>query len=120
MVEQLTIKNYCKAMIKVVIIALCALLVLTMRIDEQDPFRNKTIVKVMAAHSGKCIVLNTITFEVDYDSRTSFVSCFRQLLQAYLGINYVADRSLKQTGKQALDRHKREVTDFLQKLIKAS
>ena len=45
-------------MLKAVTAILLVAVALAMRIDEKDKFRSKTIVKVLAAYSSKCIVLN--------------------------------------------------------------
>ena len=45
-------------MIKALISILLAVEILTMSVDENDPFRNRTIVRVLAAYSSKCLVFN--------------------------------------------------------------
>ena len=43
-------------MIKEGAIFFLILITLAMRIDDNDQFRNRTIVKIMAAYSNKCII----------------------------------------------------------------
>ena len=45
-------------MLKAVIAILLVAVALAMRVDANDPFRNRTIVRVLAAYSNKCIVFS--------------------------------------------------------------
>ena len=79
-------------MIKIVIAILLAVIIFSMRVDENDPFRNRTIVRVLAAYSNKCIVFSQQAGEYEY-SPQSFVGCFREFVKIYLTAPYVKSRN---------------------------
>ena len=89
---------------------------LAMRIDDNDQFRNRTIVKVMAAYSNKCIINNQQTGEYNYDPQMSFVRCFREFIQFYLTSPFTPDRSKAQKVQQAFLVHRKEVAVLQQKI----
>ena len=95
-------------MIKIAIAILLAVAILAMRVDENDPFRNRTIFRVLAAYSNKCIVFNQQAGEWDYAPQ-SFISCFREFLRVYLTVPFNPDRSKGRLIQQAFDQHRREV-----------
>ena len=95
-------------MIKIIIAILLAVAIVSMRVGENDPFRNRTIVRVLAAYSNKCIVFNQQAGEYEYIHQ-SFISCFREFIGAYLSIPFTPDKSQGKLVQQAFDRHRREV-----------
>ena len=67
-------------MFKLVIAILLVAVALAMRIDEDDQFRNRTIVRVLAAYSSKCLVFNDKAGEFEYNSQVFL----RRLLSVFL------------------------------------
>ena len=99
-------------MIKGAISFFLIVITLTMRIDDNDQFRNRTIVKIMAAYSNKCIIMNQQTGEYEYNPQISFVRCFREFIRFYLTSPFTFDRSKAQKVQQAFMNHRKEVTAF--------
>ena len=99
-------------MIKGAISFLLIVFTLTMRINNNDQFRNRTIVKIMAAYSNKCIQENQQTGEYEYNPQVSFVRCFREFLRFYLTSPFTPDTSKSQKVQQAFINHRKEVTAF--------
>lgn len=70
-------------MVKILIVCLfCLYCAACMHLPKADPFRNRTIVKVLAAHLNVGVRLQGSEYE--YDASQSFVQVLQQFLKVYV------------------------------------